>query len=323
MLHNALHCDFDKSTTLLGKRVEDISAVRNYAKRSMAAAEGDETGSLSLLSGGSTVGCHLVEMLLPRDICRLSECSAKTLSAVELWCSLRLPAAVEAQEAQLQVIADHPNGIPLDNFSTFRGYLRALGRLPLGHEALPSNSWRQRLEQARAPRHRREGTIPLQPAADPVQVFVAPPAEEPLPTLPMMDAVHMVRSPAQQRGGGKRSSTGAAAVALRSSLDWGYPNEPPHKGWLNAFGLRGFPPNDYIRRVGDDPNIWYAVTVAGSDAHTSQYLEWDVDAFPVNAEGMQPEARSGIQRNMNLPWCFVYQRWQAAAAAVQDLETQE
>lgn len=82
-------------------------------------------------------------------------------------------------------------------------------------------------------------------------------------------------------------------------FDGGYPGGY----WCDAFGL-GYA-NDYIRRVGDHPNIHWSLCVAGSDS--SQYHSWAGFSLPVFC-GLQTQPFSqdliGTEHNKT------YELWQ-------------
>lgn len=54
--------------------------------------------------------------------------------------------------------------------------------------------------------------------------------------------------------------------AIRKRFDFGYPDTGY---WCDAFGCGA--PNDYFRLVGDDPNVYWSLCLAGSDAH---HIRW-------------------------------------------------
>ena len=54
----------------------------------------------------------------------------------------------------------------------------------------------------------------------------------------------------------------------RARFDWGYHGGIPEKGWCDVFGNGA--PNDFVRRVGDHPNTYLALSVAGADITPTQ-----------------------------------------------------
>jgi len=318
----------------------------------MASSASQHSSTPGLLSCGTQFGCILTEMLPGSALVQLAVCSSKANSAVEYWCELSLPDAVRQQEMQLAAIASHPLGMALADFSVYRGYLHALVRLPLGECMLPSCTWRQRLAQARDPRPRRD-------AAQQAQAAEQPPIK-PVPIRPVHRLINfdpprsVARLPAAERailqdGQGEAARMQAptlvvpememeqpsnkvpravperpapAAAAVRSSLDWGYAGTPPVKGWVNAFSVRGGTANDFIREVGDAPNTFLAVCVAGSNIDSSQYVRWNSGEYPLDPAGMQGEPRRGIQHGADMPYALTFRTWKFAADKLAEIEAQ-
>ena len=269
--------------------------------------------------------------------------------AVHRWCELSLPDAVQKQEAQLRTIAAHPLGIPLESFSVYRTFLQSLMALPLKSLVNPDgccDSWLSRLASARAPRPRRDAWASEDTPPDPIlppqnpHLNIAIPcpsrpqhqAPQSIPALPpnfdslpdheqalllegigemqaMQSMVHM-----EELSQALQHAAPRPILAPRSSLDWGYGGTPPHKGWCNAYGVPGGAPNDFIRQVGDSPDIFAAVVVAGSNMDSTQYVRWDESAHPLDAGSMQAVGRCGIKSRKDARYVPLFRAWQAAAA---------
>eukprot|EP00980_Cylindrotheca_fusiformis_P001000 scaffold274_cov119-Cylindrotheca_fusiformis.AAC.2 len=105
--------------------------------------------------------------------------------------------------------------------------------------------------------------------------------------------------------------------AIRQNFDFGYPDAGSY--WCDTFGCGA--PNDYFRLVGDSPNEYWSLCLAGSDAH---HIRWrnaytgdrSLDPVPATLDSTMTPPRNDMLGNDSTEWDKVRIYWRKCAAHV-------